>query len=693
LTLFIKALPMSISDPANLIHRIPELQTLADDHKIRRAIESGDSFKVYRALLMAKLFRRLPKQRDLISMLTNERRLFAKPLLNAPSPTKSKFISFNFIGGNEHDSDGSYIAMRALVIFSKWPLIPLGSFVVKSTGKQQWQAVARAPLGIKGWLGTCGLALGLATLVLSSAVLGYHRTHTQDIILLNGFDLPVVVTLDGENIKLPPQGIISTTVKTGRAHGTAAVDKIGIIDDFDQDIVSNDGTTIWNIAGATPLLHPTVVSGKSGTDAESKNAASVYCGRRFIELEMKLSASKITLAKTASETGPVGIAMCIKYAAENGREKTIAPALEAQALIYDWSLSYTIDAIAAAKLVSQAEAIRVATRAVQAKPGQSEYERIYQDLRDEAGEHDALLREYFERAKQQPDSASVQFLYASLLSGPAGVAAMQELNRLFPQDADILHSLVVRKMLHDDTAGAYRDLVQLRKLSPKHADRLLDTEVRILLAEHRGIEALQVLNNAVRDKAAAKRPDHAADFALVAKQINAKPDFWLKELPAAERNADLLDFYRVRAGLRPLQTQDTQSAFVKLALALRNDPAEALKISKRMNRHQLSFLATDQLSLLYGEAIRTKDAGLVAMMEGMLPLSKAKTKLLEEFLTGGQVNLDELDIDLDIQSAARFIRSRDPQLTAKERAVLRSQAEKTDFLLGPVTTALHQWPN
>ena len=472
----------------------------------------------------------------------------------------------------------------------------------------------------------------------------------------------------------------------------ASVDKIGIIDQFDHDIVRNGGTTVWNIAGATPLLHPTLVSSKTSDDIEQKNVPSVYCGRNFIELEMKLNASKITLARTASEIGPIGIEMCIKYATENSKEKAIAPALEALALIYDWSLSYTNKAITAAKLVSQAEAIRVATRAMQAKPGKTEYERLYQELREEAGEHDALLREYAERAKQQTNSASVQFLYASLLSGHAGVVAMQELHQKFPQDADILQSLVVRKMLHDDSAGAYRDLLQLRKISPKHADRLLDVEVKILLAERRGIEALQVLNNAVRDKAAAKRPEHAADFALVAKQINVKPDFWLKELPAPEKNADMLDFYRVRAGLRPLQTQDTHSAFIKLALALRSDPAEALKISKRMNRHQLSFLATDQLILLFGEAVRTNDVELIDMMDGLPPLSKAKTKLLVEFLSGAEINLDEFDIDLDIQSAASFIRSRNQSLGLKERSVLRNQAEKIDLLGGPVTTALHQWP-
>ena len=163
-------------------------------------------------------------------------------------------------------------------------------------------------------------------------------------------------------------------------------------------------------------------------------------------------------------------------------------------------------------------------------------------------------------------------------------------------------------------------------------------------------------------------------------------------MPAAENNADLLDFYRVRAGLRPLQTQETQSSFVKLALALRNDPAQALNIARGMNRRQLSLLATDQLSLLLGEVVRTKDAPLYAMMSGMLALPQSKTTLLESFMRGEPVSIEAIDIDLNIQSAACFIRSRNAHLSAQERASLRSRAARTDLLLGPVTTALHQWP-
>ena len=60
----LKAEKMSLKDPANLVQRIPELEVLAADPKIRRAIETGDPFKVYRALGWAKWLKRLPEERD-----------------------------------------------------------------------------------------------------------------------------------------------------------------------------------------------------------------------------------------------------------------------------------------------------------------------------------------------------------------------------------------------------------------------------------------------------------------------------------------------------------------------------------------------------------------------------------------------------------------------------------------------------
>ncbi|MCX7218716.1 MAG: hypothetical protein NTY70_07180 [Burkholderiales bacterium] len=61
-------------------------------------------------------------------------------------------------------------------------------------------------------------------------------------------------------------------------------------------------------------------------------------------------------------------------------------------------------------------------------------------------------------------------------------------------------------------------------------------------------------------------------------------------------------------------------------------------------------------------------------------------------MQGEAVDLDQFDLALEMQPAAYLIRSRNPQLSDAERAGLRSLAARTDFMRGPVTTALTQWP-
>lgn len=703
---------MSISDPAQLFLRIPELRTFSEDQKIRRAIESGDSFKVYRALIFARLFGRFPTQRDLLHTLIRQRRLFAKPLQGTPGQHDFKLLSLGFIGEDESDTDQSYIAQQALLLGKKIPLMPFSSYLVKKSEKGLAQALAQVPPTLRAWFFARGLATLLMALTLAVPLLTYQHSHSQDLIILNGFEVPVSVQLDGKKFILAAYGKTTVRLRTGTVKGSAAVDGAGVIDEFDHTITSSTHTNVWNIAGAAPLVRNTFVFPKPvWPDSDRQEAPTVYCGTRYIELadimylfedvpatlplarsQSSISVQQLTLLKPAGTQDLAGIKLCSAYAFEHGLEKEIVLALQAQAQLHAWAMPYTRLVIAAASAASNKEAIRVATLISQAKPGQLDFERLVQQAREDAGHHAELLSEYATRAKNQSDSASAQFLYASLFSGAEGINAMQDASQRFPENPSILRSLAWRRAVHGDYAGANRDMEKLRKISPRDADALLDTEVRILVAQGRGLEALRLLHAAVRDKLAADRPAHAADFALVAKQIRVDPEFWLKELPAAEKNADLLDFYRVRAGLRPLQLEMSHSAQVKLALALRNDPAQAIKIAKTLSRPQLSALGLDQLTLLLGEANRIGDAALIALMQGMLPLNKLQDQIFRQFVTGEAVSLDELDLDLGIQSAAYFIRSRNTSLSAQERATWRSRAAKTDLLRGSVSAAISQWP-
>ncbi|MCU6435710.1 hypothetical protein LPB67_18180 [Undibacterium sp. Jales W-56] len=700
---------MSIADPAQLLQRVPELQALIDDPRISRAIESGDTFKVYRALVLAKLFRRLPQHSDVLRLLTSERRLFAKPLKGKPSLGSINSVGFGFIGKAETDLDDSYIALHAFVIFFVIPLVPLGAYVVKSTGTRQWQIYARAPLGILGWLYTRGLALSAVVLVLSGAAHSYHESHTQDLMVLNGFDAPLTIHFDHQTMQLAPQARATVNLKTGRVHGVATAAQSGVIDTLDETLNSSDRYTIWNIAGAAPLVQNTIVYSKTAPgNPDAGGAQTVYCGKRFLELDNikyafeeppgSISMSKhqtsvsVNHLSIVSNDDTPGVLACMSYAFDRGHEKDMAKAAEALALLHDWEMRYANNAIVAAQAVSRSEGLRVAERMMQARPGQVAYERMAQNIRDEAGQHAALLAEYAARARQQPDSANAQYLYASLMSGTEGINAMQALAQQFPQDPNILRSLIWRRAAHGEYANAIREIARLRQISASDADRLLDLEVRLLVAQHRGFDAMNLLNAAVRDKTANNRAGHAADFGLVARYFGADPELYLKALPGDEKNSVALDFYRVRAGLAPVLPQNTLAPTVKMALALRNAPAQALLAAREVTRYQIASLGTDQLALLYGEAVRTDDQTVLAKIAGLLHLPKSEDDLLRQFMRGDAVSLDEADIDLDVQAAAYLIRSRNPQLPAAERAALRARAARTDLLHGTVSSALNQWP-
>lgn len=698
---------MSISDPAQLLQRVPELDALSDDPKIRRAIESGDPFKVFRTLMLAHLLRRLPAHKELLKELTGKRRLFAKPLKGTPSLGSINSVGFSFIGKAEQDSDGSYIALHAFVVLFVIPLVPLGAYVVRSTGDRSWQIYARAPLGIPGWLYTRGLAAAMVLLVGSGAIHSLYAAGHQDLMVLNGFDEPLTLAFDDQTLTLPAHGRLGVTLKAGKLHGTASGARNGVIDTIDAELASSDRLSIWNVAGAAPLLRNTVVYTKAAsTGPAPANAQTVYCGKRFVELanvryRFEPPPQSISMGKhetstsveqidVATRPNVAGAMLCAGYLVDHSMGSEMATLMAAQAQLKNWDDDLTTGAVFATRAVSPRDALAMARRAARARPDSLRIARILQDERQDAGEFDAMLAEHRERARANPGSEREQYLYASLLSGQAGIDKMEELNARFPQQAVILRSLAWRKASHGDARGALHDIARLHVLSPTEAARLMGTEARALLALQRGGDAMQLLDAGAKDKNGAERGTHAMEYALVARQLKSDPERFLMTADSDAGRFDL-DFQRTCVGLAPLDAASAQSPLVKLALALRNAPDKALAMAGKLDRYQIMAFPESLRALMYGEAVRTGQAALVAAMHGALLLTGTEEKLLQQYLRGEPVLLDSIDVEPDVRAAAMFVRSRNAQLPAAERAALRDQAGKADLLRGAVSIALKQW--
>lgn len=687
-----------INGSNDVLQRIPELEAFLHEPACRRAIDSGSIFQVYRALLFARILRRCPHQQDLLDSLLTQRRLFAQPLQEGQR-TVSTWGSRRFgcqwqdesATSAQHDTDGRFLASLRLFV-AGLPTFSFGSFLIRpnaaseNKGKQNqaWTVLAQVPERFSRWLGERLIVTATGLLIISVGWISYQRTHTQEVWLINAFSDALDVELDGQTLRVPAHDSRALRVRIGKLRGRAQTASLPnrpalIVDQLEQQIQHSAGLTIWNLAGAAPVIM---------TNAENNDAPNVACGQHLLEFN-QIGAIQYQAPSNTEQPAGAQLSTCYQYAQEHQQIAALSHALLTQALLLDWDMPATVAAIHAASATSDAAAIDVAQRAANAMPDQLAYQLLLQDTRIDAGQREQVVEELQQDA--QSDSPIKLLLAARLQSGEQGIAAMQAAHERFPQDPTILHSLVWRKAIHGHYAEALRDLQQLHQLSPGMADRLFDLEVQLQLTQNRPLEAIKLLQSTVRDHRAERRADHAADFALVARQSRIDPEFWLKELPAAKNDLGLLDFYRVRAGLKPYQHPNLHSAQVKLALALRSDPAQAIALAQTQNPVQLAQLSKAQLSLLLTEANRLNQIALVKQTRSLLGLNKADTQLLQQFVRGEAVDIDHADFDLEVQSAAFLVRARNAQISATERSQLRNRAAQTDLLHSVISTALAQW--
>ncbi len=675
-----------ISDPAQLLQRIPELEALAVEAKIRKAIEDGDPFKVYRALFWTKWFRKLPAQQSLLNSLLAQRRLFAKPLKGKPALGTFNTVGFGFVGNSEQDKDGVHIALHAFVVFLAMPLLPLGSYLVKSEGRKglssHWRIYARVPMGALGWLYSRGMATGLAGLLVFGMVNSYWASRNQDVTILNGFDKTLVVAIAGHRQSIPAQGKVVINVPAGKVAGTAALENGSVLDRLDTDVHSEAVYAVWNIAGAAPLYKERLVYRPQGTsDRQGSNSGEIYCGKQYLEFgsidfafetppkTMQMNSHESSAERSHLDVGSMPgqsqQMMCLNYAASKDQLGLAADALAAEAAMRDWDVQATGLALVAASQNAPAKAVVLARRARDAKPMDVDLQRMYLHTLDLAGMADQARKEFDAKALREPNSPLAQYLDAALLDGDAGVARLTELTQRFSEPY-ILRSLVWREWANGHNENAVRDWARLQGVSAKDAAYVLDADVGAELALHQPRQALLAIASAFGATTAANaKLSLASDYALVAGGSGGDRESMFRQLDARQADPAMLAYFRVRSGLEP-ERGYADGILAELALALRDSPDKAMGLAAKLKRFEFQQLAREHWALLYAEAVRTDDQPLQDKLVIASQYDAHDRDQMKAFARGEIVKLD--GVDIDPESGAR----REPERAAADPLRIRS---------------------
>ncbi len=702
-----------ISDSAGLLDRIPEIEPLCEDRRIRKAVESGDPFKVYRALAFARWTGRLKAHRDVLQMLLRNRRLFARPLKDSSLAlfTMNGFGT-TLLGKAEPDAhDGSHIATHQVVAFFVLPLFPLGAYVVQqgeSRGlKRSWRILARVPMGHLAFAYSRGIALLVLALVGMGALAAFKSTRYHDVYVLNGFDQPLKVELGVKSQSVPAGGrVLFKDVPIGAQHGKATSEKGAVIDQVELAVESGSDFLAWNIAGAAPLFRAEFIYYPKDTKPGSRPPdpePTLFCGRRQVKLKdvdhlfteppKEISLDEKETRHTVTVIGPTGVIergpfRCFNQLESEGRTQEAMAFVRPMLELSNWTPEATALAQRALFSLPSEAGMKLARELKSRTPNDLEAHRLYQYLLERAGEFDRLRAEYKERAGLEPESADSQYLYNRTLPLRASREAAESLVKKFPEHIASWRTLFYFRYCAGDLERADQAWTHIYNQSPEEAFKLLEDEATALhlLGRRERLETL--IGQAFRVGSSEAKHAAASLHALLLLQAG-KPDAadWLEALE--KDTGERFSLERARAGLR--SEDDGSMAYVRFLDAIVKDPAQALAEGQKLGATEVVLLPDAAWALGYGEAVRRGVKPAVARLEVGNLIDPESLSRLTRYVRGEDVTLEDTLLTPPVRSAAYFIRSRRDDLAPGQRERLLEQARRADSLDGLVARAIKSW--
>jgi hypothetical protein len=535
--------------------------------------------------------------------------------------------------------------------------------------------------------------------------------------IVSAFDVPIQVAFGARTVTVPPKGRASLELPKGVQQGTATAPNGVRVDALKLEVNPGADLLAWNLAGAAPLYRVRIAYRSDDVDSPPE-APTVYCGQQLVSVEdvdiafaeppRTVSMSEgidvvyRTLVEVDSRHGNP-LQLCLTYLLQRDQAEKSLPALEVAARLSGWAPANTSMALTLAMLIDPQAELRIAKGSWEAHPDDLDAERVYQTAMEQAGHGEDLRRHYQAAAKAAPDSARAQYLAARLLTGHANWERVEALAARFPKDDVLLRALVYARYAETRWGEAAEAWRTLRARNPDLASELEEQGVISLFASGAHAEALAAAESLAQSGPKDRRAEAAALYAQVAQRMteekarpSVEPAKWVRTLeeetpapkgkPGAANGRDWA--LRARAGL-PLDGAPNEE--VKLAQALRQDPAKAVQSARGLQTLDLLSLEPLTWGLLYGEAVRTADGRAAVVLKRLPALSPRAREVFERYVRGEAVDLGDTDVPPRVRAAACVVRARNPALAPAERAHLLEQAGRLAPLSPEISAATRTW--
>jgi tetratricopeptide (TPR) repeat protein len=700
------------ADPSGILSRVPELEALAEDPRVRRAIERGDLHRLYRILFWANLFGRMRAHREIIQLLLARRRLFLTPIRSAPSLYTVNGIGSTAYGHDDHDSNDSTFVLTQYLTFFFMPLFPVRQYLVRQADgghRRAWTFIGKVPFGPFTFFWNRLVALLVVAGVAFGGFTAWHSSRFHEVHVINGTGVPVRVAIGGQRAELGPEDHKTMTVNVGRQQVEVKGPKGSVIEATEIDVPSGSSVMALNVLGAAPLFNNEVRYGPQGApDQPIEPRVDAACGRTvvrydfidyaFVEPPKTISVPENSPGASRSyvNVAPGGLQSCLNFLA--GKDQPGPAAALARRVAEATGFAVPAMTTMIADFLGETEGLGASLafveRARAAHPEDLQLQRAFQDLATAAGKRDELINLFRKLHDEAPNDPDRSYLLARLLPPIAAQPMLAGLVQRFPEHVWIrrAHAYNEFQVRHFDTAlESWR---VLRKLAPDDWGETLHTVARALVAAGQGREALREIEAAF----APDRPDAPAMaelYARVAHAVGGDGEHLFGKVGSAGLAGEV-PWRRALAGLpveEAVATGMPSNLRESMAIvrAARSDPGEALALAGRASVPALRTLDHETWVLIYAEAARRRDEQAMRALAPANTVKDGLARAIRDYIAGGRLGPVLEDAPFECRAAVEFVRSRVTTVAAGERTRLVAVARKDDLLRGSVTRAIDGW--
>jgi tetratricopeptide (TPR) repeat protein len=678
-----------------MIDRVPELEALAGDARLARALESGNPHRVYRALWWGRLMGKFKEHKELVNSLLANRRLFLKPIKGAPTMYTLNGVGARVYGSDDRDpSDGTYIGTH-FITFVFLPIFPLAQYLCTSSGNQ-YQFFGSVPFGslVYLWRQLLGvvIALGIAITALTS----FESARNNDVTIANGLDYPVEVSIAGNKVMVGPDSYEIERCKVGDHQVVVTGPGGETVEEGELSLRGGPDVVVWNVRGAAYLYEQRIPYTANDSVAVEVPDAEVFCGQQAIVRDrvsfpfreparsVSLSTGQNVAWRTHFNFIPGGWRACSSHLSHSGKIAEGIALAESQINLDDPE-----DLNLVQMLISNAQGKAAAIEWIEQRLAEHdgvELHRVRQDLYSCESRYDELRSIYQDYYEQHPGSADASYLLIRTLRRRDALARLREARQRWPDHTYLLRS----QAWHLHGNRQFEQSLPLWTALAEHEAGYSDSLAEALVGLGRTEEAL-----ALFEAQAPASFDEAVARAHVALLSGKKPEpAALRQAFSDPETARAFFFARVSGELPPgllNRIKDPVArAAVEITSKLHTDGNAAIELLRQAPEGAEGWLDLVSLLLLLGEAMHANDTGQIERIEATIP-GYVYTVAAVRICHGSADQEDFESVPLQYIAAAQLAASQRPGISGRQAQKLRQEARYNDVLSTMVSHALDSW--